>query len=192
MKRIKQAAVAAAIFATGLVSAQSADMTNMFKIGANAGVATGGNAAANLGLDVSYQHLVTPGFGLGIASGYNHFFGKEATINGVKVKNNDFGVVPLAALFRVYPEKTGFYAGADLGYGFLVGDEKVTDNAVYNAARPDGGFYLRPELGWHNKDWNVYAHFTKVFTGNKGNVADQKFNAGTVGLGFGYNIPLGK
>lgn len=187
---LKQAAFAAAMLTAGLMSAQSADMTNMFKVGANGGVSTGGNTAGNLGLDVSYQHLVTPGFGLGIASGYNHFFGKDNTVNGIKIKNNDFGVVPVAALVRVYPQKTGFYAGADLGYGFIVGDDKVAENI--NVDRPDGGFYLKPELGWHNRDWNVYAHYTKVFTGDKGEIANQKYNAGTVGVGFGYNIPLGK
>lgn len=198
MKMIKTAAFAAALLTAGFASAQSADMTNMFKIGANGGVSTGGNSAGNLGVDVSYQHLVTPGFGLGIATGYNHFFGKDAKfttpVTGSKIKNNDFGVVPVAALVRVYPQKTGFYAGADLGYGFIVGDKNVTDSNLpgYNAERPNGGFYLRPELGWHNRDWNVYAHYTKVFTGDKGKIQDQNYNAGTVGVGFGYNIPLGK
>ena len=72
----------------------------------------GGNTSANLGVDLSYQNLITPGFGLGIATGYNHYFGKNATINNVKVDNNDFGVIPVAALFRVYPKQTGFYFGA--------------------------------------------------------------------------------
>ena len=37
MKMIKQAALVAGIFAAGLVSAQSADMNNMLKVGVNGG-----------------------------------------------------------------------------------------------------------------------------------------------------------
>lgn len=193
MKLLKQTILAAGILTTGLVSAQSADMTNMLKIGINAGASVPQeNNSANLGLDVSYQHLVNPGFGLGIATGYNHFFGTDNTINNVKLENNDFGVVPVAALLRVYPQKTGLYGGADLGYGFIVGDEKVTNNPLYNADMPSGGFYLRPEIGYHNKDWNFFVHYTKVFTGDDGKIASQKFNAGTLGAGVAYNIPLGK
>lgn len=192
MKLFKQTVIAASLVAGGLLFAQSSQMNNMFKFGVNGGVSTGGNTSANVGVDLSYQNLVTPGLGLGIATGYNHFFGKDATLNGVKVNNNDFGVVPVAALIRVYPKQTGFYFGTDLGYGFIVGDDNVTGNAVYNAAMPDGGFYLKPEVGYHNKDWNFFAHYTKIFTGDKGQVADQKFNAGSVGVGVAYNISLGK
>ncbi len=77
MKMIKQAALVAGIFAAGLVSAQSADMNNMLKVGVNGGVSTGGNTSANVGFDLSYQNIVTPGFGLGIATGYNQFFRKK-------------------------------------------------------------------------------------------------------------------
>ncbi|WP_300675643.1 hypothetical protein [Soonwooa sp.] len=191
MKSLKQAILAIGVLAGGMTYAQSSDMNNMLKVGVNGGISTGGNTSANAGLDVSYQNLITPGFGLGIATGYNHFFGKSATFNDVKVNNKDFGVVPVAALIRVYPKQFGFYLGADLGYGFIVGNDNVTDNDAYNAKRPDGGFYLKPEIGYHNKDWNFFAHYTKVFTGDKGQVADQKFNAGSVGVGVAYNIPLG-
>ncbi|MBW8362060.1 MAG: hypothetical protein K0M56_07750 [Kaistella sp.] len=192
MKMMKSAILLAGIVGASFMNAQDSDMKNMLKVGVNAGVAVPSeNASANLGLDVSYQHLVTPGFGLGLATGYNQFFGKTNTINGTEVENNGFGVVPVAALIRVYPKQFGFYAGADLGYGFIVGDEKVTNNAVYNADMPTGGFYLRPEIGYHNKDWNFFVHYTKVLTGDKGEFAGQKFNAGTLGLGVGYNIPLG-
>lgn len=187
MKNIKKSILALGILTAGLVSAQSADMTNMLKVGVNAGLAVpADNASANLGLDLAYQHLVTPGFGLGIATGYNHFFGKE--INGIK--NNDFGVVPVAALVRYYPQKTGFYLGTDLGYGFITGDKKVASNATVD--RPNGGFYLKPELGWHNRDWNVALQYAKVFTGSEGEVAGQNYNAGSLGLAVSYNIPLGK
>ena len=84
--------------------------------------------------------MVTPGFGLGIATGYNHFFGKDND----GIENNDFGVVPVAGLIRVYPKQTGFYFGTDLGYAFITGDENVAANAP--VARPDGGFISKARI----------------------------------------------
>ncbi len=185
------------VFAANMAFAQSSNMKNMLKIGVNAGASTGQNTSANAGLDISYQNLVVPGFGLGISTGYNHFFGKERNFDGVTIDNNDFGVIPVAALIKVYPGKSGFYGGTDIGYGFIVGKEKVANNhypseSLYNADMPDGGLYLRPEIGYHNRDWNFFVHYTKVFVGNEGKVGNDKFNAGTVGAGVAYNLPLGK
>ena len=189
---MKKTILALGLMTAGLISAQSADMKNMIKIGGNVGFAVPAeNASMNVGLDVAYQNLVTPGFGLGIATGYNHFFGRENTINNVKIDNNDFGVVPVAALIRVYPKQTGFYLGTDLGYGFIVGDEKVASN-VGSPARPDGGFYIKPEIGYHDRNWNFAVQYQKTFTGDKGEIGSQKYNAGALGLGVSYNIPLGK
>ncbi len=187
MKSIKKSVLAIGLVTAGLLSAQSADMRNMLKVGVNGGFAVPAeNAGGALGLDVSYQNLVTPGFGLGIATGYTHFFGRD---NG-NINNNDFGVVPVAALIRVYPKQTGFYLGTDLGYGFIVGDDKVASN--YTVQRPDGGFYIKPEIGYHNRDWNFALQYQKTFTGDKGEIGSQKYSAGALGVGVGYNIPLGK
>ena len=187
MKSIKKTILALGLMTVGLVSAQNSDMRNMLKVGVNGGFAVPAeNASANIGVDLSYQNLITPGFGLGIATGYSHFFGKDN--NGIK--NNDFGVVPVAALIRIYPKQMGFYLGTDLGYGFIVGDDKVAANNA--AERPDGGFYIKPEIGYHNKDWNFSLQYQKTFTGDKGQIGDQKYNAGAIGVGLGYNIPLGK
>lgn len=187
MNTIKKALLAAGVMTIGLASAQSADMRNMLKVGVNAGFAVPNeNASASAGLDLSYQNLVAPGFGLGIATGYSHYFGRD---NGA-IKNNDFGVVPVAALVRVYPKQTGFYLGTDLGYGFIVGNDNVAENSA--VARPDGGFYIKPEIGYHNRDWNFAIQYQKVFTGDKGQIGDQKYNAGSLGAGVSYNIPLGK
>jgi len=191
MNSVKKTVLALGVMTAGLVSAQSADMKNMIKVGANVGLAVPAeNASANVGLDVAYQNLVTPGFGLGIATGYSHFFGRENTVNGVNYDNNDFGVVPVAALIRIYPKQTGFYLGTDLGYAFIVGDEKVASNRSED--RPDGGFYIKPEIGYHNRDWNFAVQYQKTFTGDKGEIGSQKYNAGAIGVGVGYNIPLGK
>ncbi|MGN7865957.1 hypothetical protein [Chryseobacterium sp.] len=187
MKMFKQAILLAGILTAGVVSAQSAQMNNMIKVGANVGLAVpSDNLSAAVGVDVAYQNLITPGFGLGIASGYTHYFGKEN--NGYK--NNDVGVVPVAALIRIYPKQTGFYFGTDLGYGFLVGDKTVASNT--NVERANGGFYLKPEIGYHNRDWNFFVQYQKVFVGTKGDLPGQDYNVGNIGVGFGYNIPLGK
>lgn len=192
MNSMKKSILALGLMSAGLMSAQSMDMKNMIKIGANVGLAVPAeNASANVGLDLSYQNLITPGFGLGIATGYSHFFGRENTVNNVNIDNNDFGVVPVAALIRIYPKQTGFYFGTDLGYGFIVGDDKVASN-VASPDRPDGGFYIKPEIGYHNRDWNVALQYQKTFTGDKGEIGTQKYNAGALGIGVGYNIPLGK
>lgn len=193
MKSLKKSILAVGILGAGLLSAQSADMKNMIKVGANVGIAVPQeNASAALGLDVAYQNLVTPGFGLGIATGYTHYFGRENTVGGLAVDNNDFGVVPVAALVRIYPKQTGFYFGTDLGYGFITGDKQVASNTVVATERPDGGLYIKPEIGYHNRDWNFAVQYQKVFTGDKGEIGDQKYNAGALGLGVSYNIPLGQ
>ena len=197
MKTIKKTVLGLGLVAAGLISAQQTttsetpSMKNMIKIGANVGLAVPAeNASAALGLDLAYQNLVTPGFGLGITTGYTHYFGRENNVDGIKLDNNDFGVVPVAAMVRVYPKKTGFYLGTDLGYGFIVGDSKVATNSA--VSRPDGGFYIKPEIGYHNDDWNFAIQYQKVFTGSDGEIASQKYNAGALGLGIAYNIPLGK
>lgn len=187
MKMFKQAILFAGILTAGALSAQSAQMNNMIKVGANVGLAVpSDNTSMAVGVDVAYQNLITPGFGLGIATGYTHYFGKDN--NGYN--NNDVGVVPVGALIRIYPKQTGFYFGTDLGYGFLVGDEKVASNTTLD--RPDGGFYIKPEIGYHNQDWNFFVQYQKVFVGSKGDLPNQDYNVGNLGVGFSYNIPLGK
>lgn len=188
MKTIsRHVALILGILTTAFTNAQDADMKNMLKFGGNAGVAVpSSNASANAGIDLAYQHLVVPGFGLGVATGYNHFFGKEND----GLENNDFGVVPVAALLRVYPQEKGFYFGTDVGYGFITGNEKVASNSTVD--RPDGGLYLKPEIGWHNRHWNVALQYNKVFTGDKGTIGSQKYNVSSIGLGVSYNLPLGE
>ncbi|NGY37185.1 hypothetical protein FQU23_006615 [Flavobacterium sp. XN-5] len=187
MKKIKKTVLALLLFSGAIASAQDSAYTNMIKIGVNGGVALPSeNASANLGVDLGYQYLVTPGFGLGIATGYNQFFGKEND----GIDNNDFAVVPVAAMFRYYPQTSGFYLGTDLGYGFITGDDKVASNSLVD--RPTSGLYIKPEIGYHNIHWNFALQYTKVFTGNEGNIGSQDYSVGVLGVGIGYNLPLGK
>ncbi len=69
MKMIKQAILFAGILTAGALSAQSAQMNNMIKVGANVGLAVpSDNTSMAVGVDVAYQNLITPGFGLGVAT----------------------------------------------------------------------------------------------------------------------------
>lgn len=184
--------VVALLFFLSTVHAQS--MKNTIKIGALAGVSIpSGNSSVAVGLDVAYQNLVTPHFGLGIATGYQHHFTKENELSGTKLNNNSFGVVPVAALVRYYPKAEGIYIGSDLGYGVVTGEKNVATNSA--VTRPDGGFYLKPEIGYHNRYWNIFVHYSKVFSGDKGNISisskTQKYNTGVIGMGINYNIGLG-
>ena len=183
------------IFGLTLAKAQTGGLyKNTLKAGLSGGVAVpGNNAAAGAGIDLSYQYLATNHFGIGIATGYSRFFGKNKDISNTTLKNNSFGVVPVAALFRLYPKAKGFYAGADIGYGIITGNKYVAENA--SVQRPDGGFYLRPQMGYHNRDWNFFVQYSKVFTGDNGKIIvgsqSQKYNAGALGIGVAYNIGLG-
>lgn len=183
------------VFGLVLAKAQTGGLyKNTLKVGISGGVAVpNNNAAASVGLDLSYQYLATNHFGVGIATGYDQFFGKNKDISNVTLKNNNFAVVPVAALFRLYPKSSGFYAGADIGYGIITGNKYVAQNV--SVQRPDGGFYLKPQIGYHNRDWNFFIQYTKVFTGDNGKIyvgnQSQKYNAGMLGIGFAYNIGLG-
>ena len=135
------------------------------KAGLTAGIPVGDAsdvATFNVGLDFRGQYLVTNNFGIGIASGYNHFFGKDNI--------DDFGLIPLAGFLRYYFTPSGLFFGTDIGYGFLTG---VENNS--------GGLYVNPQIGYHNRDWNIYGYYQNTFTEND-------FNLQTVGVGVTYNI----
>jgi len=136
-----------------------------FKAGITAGVPLGDASdvsSFNVGLDLRGQYLVNPNLGIGIASGYSHFFGKDEV--------DDFGVIPAAGFIRYYFKPKGLFLGADLGYGFLTNFE---DNA--------GGLYVNPQIGYHNRDWNLYAFYQNTF-------AENDVDLQTVGVGVTYNI----
>lgn len=182
-------------FSTNHLSAQTGGLyKNTLKVGVSGGIAVpSNNAGGSLGLDLGYQYLATKHFGIGVASGYQHYFAKENKLGSTTIDNNSVGVIPVAALFRYYPKAAGIYVGTDLGYGFLTGEERVAKGIAVN--RPDGGFYLRPQVGYHNRNWNFFAHYSKVFTGSENNIRinnnTQKYNIGTIGVGVQYNIGLG-
>ncbi|UPQ78518.1 hypothetical protein M0M57_12925 [Flavobacterium azooxidireducens] len=136
-----------------------------FKAGLNVGLPIGDTAdvaSFTVGADVRGQYLVNPSFGIGIASGYNHFFGKDEA--------EDFGLIPLAGFARYYAQPAGLFVGADFGYGFLT-----------NANDNSGGLYLSPQIGYHNEKWNFYGYYQHTF-------AENDIDIQVVGLGVTYNI----
>lgn len=137
------------------------------KTGLTAGIPVGNLADVSnftAGVDLKGQLMTTPHVGIGLVTGYNHFFGKS----GFK----SFGNIPLGVFARFYPAYKGFFAGVDGGYSFMTGTDAN-----------DGGVYLRPQLGYHNYDWNFFGFYNHVFRD------DQK--GGSIqyaGVGFTYNI----
>jgi len=174
MKKIMMISAAVLLFAAARVQAQSTEVTptnSWLKAGLNVGVPVG-NAShySNFlaGLELKGQVLETSHIGLGLTTGYNHYFGKDGF--------DGFGMIPLGAFIRVYPKSEGFFIGTDLGYSFITG----ADGAK-------GGVYIKPQLGYHNYNWNVFAFYNDVFRSdnNGGSIA-------SVGLGATYNIRFSK
>ena len=139
------------------------------KLGLNLGVPVGDlgdYSSFALGLDIAGQFMRTDNFGLGVVSGYTKYF-KKSDVAGAQ----DFGAIPLGLMLRYYPQPSGFFAGTDVGYTFLTGD-----------IASDGGFYIRPQVGYHNYDWNIFAFYNQVFT-SAPNVDIQ-----SIGVAATYNI----
>ena len=137
------------------------------KAGLSAGVPVGDLADYSsfvLGLDLKGQLMSTPNLGIGLTTGYNHFFAKNNA--------EDFGTIPAGAFVRVYPKSKGFFAGTDVGYSF-----------VTNAGNNDGGFYVKPQIGYHNYAWNIFGYYNGIFRSDNtgGNIQH-------VGIGATYNI----
>ncbi|HLV15197.1 MAG TPA: hypothetical protein VKY41_08455 [Xanthomarina sp.] len=135
------------------------------KAGLTAGIPVGDASdlsSFSLGLDLRGQYLFNPNVAIGVASGYSHYFGKD--------KFDDFGLVPLAGFFRYYFTPNGLFIGTDVGYGLLT-----------NVDNHEGGLYVNPQIGYHNRDWNIYAFYQNTF-------AENDLNLQQVGVGVTYNI----
>lgn len=135
------------------------------KAGLTAGIPVGDASdvsSFNLGVDLRGQYLFNPNFAIGVASGYSHFFAKDDL--------EDFGVIPVAGFLRYYFTPSGLFFGSDLGYGFLS-----------NVENNEGGLYVNPQIGYHNRDWNIYAFYQNTF-------AENDVDLQTVGVGVTYNI----
>lgn len=138
------------------------------KAGASLGIPVGSladRASVGLSFDLKGQFLSTPHVGLGIATGYTHYFPKENYEN--------FGSVPLGLFARYYVGPQGLFVGTDVGYSFQTG----------SGNNGNGGIYIKPEIGYHNRLWNVFGFYNGVFRDNQEGGSLQQ-----VGVGFAYNF----
>ena len=158
----KLSILVALIFSAVFVQAQKKG-TDWLKLGIHAGIPVADSKDVSsfaLGVDAKYQFLDFHSFGLGLATGYTNYFGKD--------NYKDHGVIPVAALLRYYPTRS-FFVGADLGVGFVTGGDDT-----------ETGFYYRPEVGYHSDEWNVFLLYQGVSV--------DKSNVGSVGIGVNYNL----
>lgn len=168
------------VFFVGFCSISAQSKYNWLKVGLHAGLPTAKvDAVSNfaLGIDIKYQFLNNKSFGVGLATGYTNYFAKEMK----EYENKDFGVIPAAALFRYYPSKS-FFLGVDLGYGFEIGGEnKFVYTSRDKKEKLSGGFYYRPEAGYHSDNWNIFAYYTGI---------SSDLSPSNFGLGVNYNFIL--
>jgi hypothetical protein len=75
-------------------------------------------------------------------------------------------------MFRYYPQSEGLFVGTYLGYSFFTGD----------GASDTGGIYIRPQLGYHNYDWNIFAYYNQVF------ISDPFSDVQSIGIAWTYNF----
>ncbi|UYQ91187.1 hypothetical protein MKQ68_13915 [Chitinophaga horti] len=159
------------VLAAGRLSAQEATeitaKNSWLKAGISAGVPIGEVApvsAFTLGGELKGQLMTTPHWGIGLTAGYNHFFPKD--------DHDHFGTVPLGGFARWYPKASGFFVGTDIGYSLVTGPVENT-----------GGFFVKPQLGYHNYNWNFFAFYNGVYRS-----AEHGSNIQAVGIGTTYNI----
>lgn len=140
------------------------------KVGINAGLPVGDASSISIltiGADIRGQFMSTRHFGLGLATGYNHYFGDDPV--------PDFGAIPLALMLRYYPKAQGIFVGGDIGYSFFTNVPGLT-----------GGFTVKPQIGYHNYDWNFFAFYNHIFT------ASPADDVQSVGVTAAYNVRFHK
>ena len=167
---MKKVILLVALFVAGTTFAQTHEVNvtsqnSWLKVGLNAGLPVGDLddfSSFSVGLDLKGQYLVTPNFGIGLATGYTHLLGKDGV--------DDLGIIPAAGFARYYFRPSGLFLGADVGYGFLT-----------NIDNNSGGLYVNPQIGYHNEDWNFFAYYQNTF-------AEHDVDIQVVGIGATYNL----
>lgn len=159
---------------TNTVLAQTPDLSKVssentwFKVGLNAGVPLKPTSSSFVfGLDASLQFLETKASGIGIKSGYSHYFTADKNLRAI-------GEIPLAIMYRFYPTSTGFFTGIDVGYSFII-----------DSPNTKGGFMGRPHAGYHGDNWNIYGYYNIVLVQET-----NQDNIHSVGIALTRNIRL--
>ncbi|WP_068595915.1 hypothetical protein ACF3NR_04235 [Vaginella massiliensis] len=169
MKKLVLAA-AVAVFGIAGVNAQTTGVEGGVHVGIPVGDVSD-VSSFNIGIDVAYLYPIAQNFKLGLASGYDHFIGKDDV--------DDFGFIPLAASAKFNPTQN-FFVGADLGYAFATKDNM------------DGGFYYQPKVGYSGAAVDVYGFYKGVAGKNEYELLNVKYtndwNIGSVGVGVAYKF----
>jgi hypothetical protein len=146
--------VLVSVFISNFTNAQDVDLSKVstantwLKVGVNAGlhILQESNKMTRfiLGLDASIQFLETRSSGIGIKSGYSHYFSTNDAPESI-------GEIPLAIMYRFYPKSSGLFVGLDVGYSFVI-----------NSPNTSGGYMGRPHLGYHGYNWNIFGYYNIV------------------------------
>lgn len=165
-------AMLATVFTTGVNAQQrTTEITprnSWIKAGINVGLPIAelaDRSSITLGAEIKGQLMSTPNWGLGLTSGYTHYLPKEG--------HENFGSVPLGVFARYYPARQGIFIGTDAGYSFQTG----------SGTNGKGGIYVRPQVGYHNRLWNIFGFYNGVFRNDANGGHLQQ-----VGIGTTFNI----
>lgn len=153
---------------TGFAQTKITNRNSWLKAGAGIGFPVGElskRSNASLNIDIKGQVLSTPHTGFGLTSGYTHYFPTDG--------HENFGSIPVGLFGRYYVSREGIFVGSDVGYSFQTG----------SGNNGKGGVYIKPQIGYHNRLWNVFGFYNGVFRGES-----QGRHLQQVGVGFAYNF----
>ncbi len=146
-----------------------------FKLGAHIGLPTGDSSSAysfTAGVDASYLWPVAQDLNIGLATGYNAYFGKSIDVDFLGYSTTydvpTLSLVPVAASAQ-YLFTPQFSLGVDLGYGFLFQD-----------GENDGGFYYQPKAAYHFGPSQVFLSYAGV--------SKDGATLSSVNLGYAYSF----
>tara|TARA_B100001146_G_scaffold225077_1_gene246269 strand:+ start:156 stop:674 length:519 start_codon:yes stop_codon:yes gene_type:complete len=142
-----------------------------FKLGLQAGLPVGDfneRIGVVIGADTGYMWAPNKTFDLGIKAGFIHGFSEEFREGTILEDLPSFQFLPLAGSVRIWPGKT-FSFGADVGQALGLNKSN------------DGGFYLRPQVGFQvGPQSEVNFSYTSI------DVNDEKWN--TITLAYVYTF----
>ncbi|MDO5971849.1 outer membrane beta-barrel protein [Flavivirga aquimarina] len=157
---------AIAVFGLTNVNAQGG-----FNAGASLGLPIGDAGdftTFNITLDANYLWGLSDSVGIGVATGYSHYFGDSINIVTTSIDYDDQQFLPIAAAGR-FNLSDKFKLGADIGYAVGINDDN------------DGGFYYAPKA-----QYGVSELIDIVLAYRSISVEGGSFDALTLGVEFGF------